>query len=208
MAVLIEALSLVIPRIALDISWPGGSDAFLHAMCEPDCLSRRVCADDTLASISFFNPEDALPTEQRLEDIGLLGVVDDAFHDFAFVDQRTGPTMPCPWLHWRQHRDGYTYAWREGSDSSTMAAPADWTPEQSRRLVRTDIRDDTERMLKLSDDGKFEIWLDYQTGEMSRGLARSEPETKPEPKFPIDKIIAELDRVIRGPNSTSEETHE
>ena len=32
MSVLIEALSLVVPRITLDATWPGGADAFLEAM--------------------------------------------------------------------------------------------------------------------------------------------------------------------------------
>lgn len=172
MSVLVEALCLVIPRRALDVSWPGGADAFLRAMCAEGCPSRRVMSDASLESISFFTPEDAEVVAAQLRDLGLLEVVDDRFQDFAFVDQRYGPTMPCPWLHWKRHPDGFSYAWLEGSDSAMMAAPADWEPEQSRRLVREDLRDDSERMFKLAEEDGFEVWLDFATGELSRALAR------------------------------------
>ena len=53
-----------------------------------------------------------------------------------------------------------------------MAAPADWTAEQSARLTRTDQRDEPGRMLKLSEDGDLETWLDFQTGKVTTGMKR------------------------------------
>jgi hypothetical protein len=50
-----------------------------------------------------------------------------------------------------------------------MAAPRDWTPERSRGMIRTDIRE-TGRAFPLQTDGEFEIWLDFQTGGQIIGL--------------------------------------
>jgi hypothetical protein len=62
--------------------------------------------------------------------------------------------------------------WLAGRESGDIAAPADWTPEQSRSLTRTDRRDEAGRMLKLAEDGEMETWLDFQTGEVTTGLKR------------------------------------
>ena len=172
MSVLIEALSLVIQRITLDLSWPGGADAFLEAMCAPDCPARRLCSDDKLVSVSFFSPDDALAVVAGLRENGLIELDDQRFHDLALVDQREGPTMPCAWLEWKQHRDGFTYAWLAGTEPGDMAAPADWTAEQSARLTRTDLRDEPGRMLKLAEEGDIETWLDFQTGQVTVGMKR------------------------------------
>ena len=172
MSVLIEALSLVVQRITLDLSWPGGADAFLEAMCAPECPARRLCSDDKLVSVSFLSPDDALVVVRQLRDHGLVELDEQRFHDLALVDQREGPTMPCAWLEWKQHRDGFTYAWLAGTEPGDMAAPADWTAEQSRRLTRTDTRDEPGRMLKLAEEGDIETWLDFQTGEVTIGMKR------------------------------------
>ena len=172
MSVLIEALSLVIQRITLDLSWPGGADAFLEAMCAPECPARRLCSDDKLVSVSFFSPDDALSVVARLRENGLVELDAQRFHDLALVDQREGPTMPCAWLEWRQHRDGFTYAWLANTEPGDMAVPADWTAEQSARLTRSDLRDEPGRMLKLAEEGDLETWLDFETGAVTTGTKR------------------------------------
>ena len=184
MSVLVEALSLVIPRITVDASWPGGADAFLEAMCAPACPARRLCSDDKLVSVSFLSPEDALTVVRQLRDHGLVELDEQRFHDLALVDQREGPTMPCAWLQWKQHRDGFTYAWLANTEPGDMAVPADWTAEQSRRLTRTDRRDEPGRMLKLAEEGDIETWLDFQTGEVTIGMKRLAEQAGGEPASP------------------------
>ena len=172
MSILIEALSLVVRRITLDVSYPGGADAFLEAMCADDCPARRLCSDDKLLSVSFFTPDDATTVVDSLRKHGIVELEGNTLHELAIIDQREGPTLPCDWLEWRQHRDGFTYAWLAGTEPGDMAAPADWTAEQSRGLTRRDLRDEAGRMLKLAEDGELETWLDFRTGAITTGLKR------------------------------------
>jgi hypothetical protein len=170
MSVLVEALSLVVPRKVLDVSYPGGADSFVQHMSEPDASCRCVCADDKLVSASFIDSSAAAALAHKLTDLGMIQVDDHQFVEFAFVDQAVGPTMPCGWLEWKRHEDGYTTCWVAGSDPDALQVPENWTPEHSRRLTRTDIRDEPGRCVQLSDENGLEIWLDFQTGQMIEGL--------------------------------------
>lgn len=172
MSVLVEALSLVIPRINLDIRYAGGVDAFLEAMCAPECPSRHVCMDDALVSVSFLDPDAAETVVSPLIDLGFIGLDEQHFRDFVFIDQQVGPTMPCDWIEWKRHRDGFTYAWSAGAEPGDMAAPSGWTPEHSRGMTRADLRDEPGRMLKLAEEGDVETWLDFQTGRVTVGMKR------------------------------------
>lgn len=172
MSVLVEALSLVIPRINLDISYPGGADAFLEAMCAPECPSRHVCTDDALVSVSFLDPDAAEAVVAPLIDLGFIGLDEQRFRDFVLIDQHLGPTMPCDWVEWKRHRHGFTYAWSAGGEPGDMAAPSGWTAEHSRGMTRTDLRDEPGRMLKLAEEGDVETWLDFQTGQVTIGMKR------------------------------------
>jgi hypothetical protein len=169
LSVLVEALSLIIPRKVLDLSYPGGTDAFMRRMCDPEVPSRRVCADDQLVSVSFLTGDDAQVVGRQLLDHGIVAVDEGHFQEMAFVDQRQGPTMPCDWLEWRRHEEGYTYCWVAGTDPEPMRAPADWTPEQSRAFIFHDIRDEPGRCLKLAEEEGREIWIDFQTGAIDEG---------------------------------------
>lgn len=212
MSVLVEALALVVRRLTLDLSWPGGADAFLQSLCRDDSPCRHLCTDGTLVSVSFLTPGQAAVVGGQLIDRGLVEVGHDQFVDFAFVDQRHGPTMPCPWLAWRRHRDGFTYAWPADAEPGDLAVPSDWTPERSRRLTRTDARDEPDRMLRLAHDEAtgLETWLDFATGAITRGCARvaSAPLTPPTPPIMPDSpspdapaplpLLAQVDAAIHA----------
>jgi hypothetical protein len=174
MSVLVEALSLVVPRKVLDISYPGGTEAFLQRMMEPDIPMRRGVSDEHLVSIAFYNPEDADKAVTILVDLGVVAVSDDAFYEFAFVDQQHGPTMPCSWLEFRRHRKGFSYCWLPGTDPTELRVPDGWEPEQSSSLVRQDIRKIPGRAFKLSEEDGIETWLDLQTGRVIDGLSDSD----------------------------------
>jgi hypothetical protein len=176
MSVLVEALTLLIQRSVLDSAYPGGADAFLLSVSEPSSPARRLCADDRLVSVSFLNPDDAEMVAAPLREFGLVEVDGTNFCDLAYVDQHFGPTMPCPWIEWERHREGFTHAWLAGTPPGDMAAPADWTPEQSRELTRHDVRDQS-HMFKLAEDDGFEYWLDLNTGRQIIGTATDDDRT-------------------------------
>jgi hypothetical protein len=174
-SVLIEALTLVVPKVVLDVSYPGGSDAFLDALLHVAQPPRYICnGDEHLINASFYDPEHIRPAERMLQAQGVIGVDGGKFIEFACLDQRFGPTMPCDWLDFRRHRQGFSYAWLRGSSPGDMAAPDGWTAEQSKRLVRRDIRDEAGRCLLLASENGLETWIDFATGEVSESLPQRE----------------------------------
>lgn len=214
MSVLIEALTLVVRKRELDIRYPGGTDAFLQAALELEAPPRFICnGDPHLVNLSFSDPDHLAPCVALLEAHGFMDVDDGKLVDMAYVDQHFGPTMPCDWLEWRRHPDGFTYAWLAGTEPGDMATDEDWTPERSRGMKRFDVRDEPGRMFRLAEEDGIETWLDTRTGKQVVGLAHREPssstqENEPmaeperglfedEPENDEDLDSLDLDRIIR-----------
>jgi hypothetical protein len=173
LSVLIEAVSLVVPVITLDATWPGGVSAFTRdVMSEPRRLARHVCADGALVSVSFLHPADARVVVAELREHGLMELDPLRAHDVVIVDQEDGPALPCAWLDWKRDRLGVTCAWVANRTPGEMAVPTGWTPASAPCLTRIDRRDEPGRMLKLAEDGELETWLDFKTGEVVIGMRR------------------------------------
>ena len=170
MSVLVEALSLVIPRTVLDASYPGGTETFMLDMCEPDVPARLICADDQLVSVSFPGADAALGVGAHLLELGITAVDEDCFLELAFVDQTAGPTMPCDWIEWQTDAAGVTSCWLAGTEPEPLHTSATWTAEHSRRLAFQGHRDEPGRGVKLADEDGVETWLDFQTGHVVSGL--------------------------------------
>jgi hypothetical protein len=177
LSVIVEALTLIVPRLSLDVSFPGGTDGFVEFLGKSDFEFRFALTDDHIAAVSAFNPEALTPIAHRLIECGLVEADDDAFVEFAFVDQRFGPTLNCPWLKWRIHDEGYTSAWLATAEPGGLYAPTDWTPEQSRGLTRTDIRDEPGWGMQLADENGVETWIEFNTGRQRSSLTHREQPT-------------------------------
>ncbi|MEJ7759260.1 MAG: YbjN domain-containing protein [Gemmatimonadaceae bacterium] len=190
MSVLVEALTLVVPRFALDVSFPGATDGFLEAVSDPSIDKRFVCADDHLVSVSFMSPETLEPVARQLVELGLVEMEDNGFREFALVDQHFGPTMPCEWLVWKRHDEGYTTAWIATAEPGVLAKPDGWTPEQSRQLSRSNVRDEPGWGIRLAEENGIETWLDFRTGKINVGLSQPS-ETAVRPVGPQSELGAE-----------------
>ena len=166
MSVLIEAVSLVVPRVLLELRYPGGADGFFAEMSRPSAEARYVCADCHLVSASFFTPQAAERAAEVLVSAGMLDVEDDQYRDFAMVDQKYGPLLSCQWLIWSPHPTGYTSAWLAGTDKGELAAPDGWTVAQSLRLMRTEIPAIMGDTLDLSEENGVVTWLDFRSGRV------------------------------------------
>lgn len=176
MSVLVEALSLVIPRRVLDARWPGGTEVFLAAVRREEVPGYRACADDRLASVMFLAAREAEGVARMLRAYGAVQEDDGCrFVDFALVDQRGGPVLPCPWLAWRRDPEGFTVAWLAGTAPGTMAAPGDWAAEQSRGMDRTGACYEPGRLLRMSSEEGLETWLDLATGRIDSAVAEPDP---------------------------------
>ncbi len=67
MAVLIEAISVVIKRIAIGEKFPDGWEVFVS-----DVPNKTLCADGKLARVAFMDPVDAESYIMDLEQYGIL----------------------------------------------------------------------------------------------------------------------------------------
>ena len=176
MSVLIEALSLIVPRKVLDISYPGGIDAYLSDALANGVQFRYALADEQLTVMSFLDRSAATPVVERLRALGVIHVDDDMAIEMVFLDQHHGPTMPCDWLEWEARTDGVTFAWAQGNKPGDMVAPVGWRAQDSQRLERSDIRDEPGRTLCLALENGLETWIDFHTGAVIHGLPhRVEP---------------------------------
>jgi hypothetical protein len=189
MSVLIEAVCLVVPRRVLDVSYPGGTEAYLEATAARDGV-RFAIADDHVTSVGSYDGDVLVTIVQELMELGLVWSDGGRAYDCIIVDQEMGPAIPCDWLEVQRHPHGFTQAWHAvgafaPGAAGDLVAPEGWRLEVSWRLTRTDVRDGNDDWLQLAtDDDGLETWLDFSTGRMNRAL----PE---EPKvLPVDHDAA------------------
>ncbi len=91
MAVLVEAISVVVKRASVNRLYPGGWDAFAR-----QCPSSTLCADGHVARIGFMTPTDVRGYIDQLRSLGFTFNEDDS--DIMVVDQLHGPTSRGGWL--------------------------------------------------------------------------------------------------------------
>jgi len=90
MAVLVEAISVVVRRDAIASKYPGGWDAFVD-----DVPNATLCFDGEVARVGFMAPPDVKAFLKHLERKGLQILDNGKFIDIAVVDQQTGFTREC-----------------------------------------------------------------------------------------------------------------
>ena len=82
MAVLVEAISVIIPLTVLDVKDPGG-----RAHYERDCPNKTFCADEYLSRVGFMVPDDVRAFVHGLSEIGLVHTDRGQAIDLVVVDQ-------------------------------------------------------------------------------------------------------------------------
>jgi hypothetical protein len=178
MAVLIEAISVVIRRASIDDRYIGGWEAF-----ERHVPNATLCTDGRLARVGFMGPPDAQAFIAELAGNGLRFLVDGVATDLAVVDQQEGPLHPCRWLAFGrlQLERGGTVAmcWLEdgndGSDGTerqaaapgALAAPPGWEYEgslsQQFQFIPSEQVEHRLQLLRRDDHGQ-DVYLDLDTG--------------------------------------------
>lgn len=92
MAVLIEAISVVVKAQAIIAKYLGGWDQF-----QKETPNQTLCADGELARVGFMAPADVQNYISFLESRGLVFQADGKCIDIAVADQQRGFTIPCEW---------------------------------------------------------------------------------------------------------------
>jgi hypothetical protein len=175
MAVLVEAISVIVRRDSIDREYRGGWEAFLDAV-----PNATLCYDEELARVGFMTPDDA---EQFLEVLmahGLTFLEHDRSKDIAIVVQERGPVTPCEWLGFGQLPLGtgrVSACWlsegprgaasdRREEVSIRLATPPDWNLEGSlsQRFTSVPATEIGDRLRFLRTEGDVEVYLDVTTG--------------------------------------------
>lgn len=178
MAVLVEALSVIVRRDAIDARFSGGWEGFLETI-----PNQTFCADEQLARVGFMSPPDVERYVRFLEANGLKFARSGETCDFSVVDQLTGPTLPTPWLEygrvtWQDGQNPVSACWLfEGTRlgyglhmsgrEMTIAVPNGWDYETSLsingRFTPTEQMKDRLEFLRGEDN--MDVYLDRDTGK-------------------------------------------
>ena len=131
MAVLIEAISVVVKANALHERFPGGWDEFRKIV-----PNQTLCADNEVVRVGFMTPVDVEGFVKKLERSGLSFMVDGCAQDMAVVDQARGITTHCDWLEFGRldlNGDGQKVAACRlvGSNLDQVVTPIGWRFEGS-----------------------------------------------------------------------------
>src|SRR5439155_1704295 len=90
MAVLVEAITVVVRCSTLDEKYPGGAAEY-----QVDAPNRTFCTDGELTAFAFMHPDDVGSHIERLRQEGIRFMNDDGSSDeIAVVDRTVGPTTP------------------------------------------------------------------------------------------------------------------
>lgn len=92
MAVLIEAISVVMKAESIVSKYPGGWEQF-----RKDVPNQTLCTDGELARVGFMTPHDVQCYVGFLESKGLVFQSDGKCLDIAVLDQQRGFTISCDW---------------------------------------------------------------------------------------------------------------
>jgi hypothetical protein len=175
MAVLIEAISVVVRRDAIGNKIQGGWNRFLEVV-----PNRTLCFDDFLARVGFMSPVDVEKFCSDLQSLGLAFVENELFIDMAVVDQRQGPTLQCDWLQFKRVEffkpameiAACEFITPSGSHknpedrSFTVSFPQNWKYENSlsRNFQFTPTEELSSKFKFLRHENGLDVFLDLETG--------------------------------------------
>jgi hypothetical protein len=181
LAVLVEAISVIVRRDSIVAKFLGGWDAFVDQV-----PNATFCADEHLARVGFMTPDDVEIFVKHLEEGGLTCLSEDGFVDLAVVDQQNGPTQPCNWLEFSQWaipelgEDAVVSAcwlfteprdWGDGiympAEDMEIAFPGDWQFEGSlsQRCQHIPSEQLEEQLKFLRHENGLDVYLDQSTGK-------------------------------------------
>lgn len=132
MAVLIEAISVVVRMGAILERFPEGWEGFKTA-----APNATLCTDNELARIGFMTVDDVEAFIKELKSTHLVHLDDGDAVDVVVVDQQAGPTSKCSWVEFGHLNLGGNPKTRvaacrlKGSSTMQIFTPEGWEYEHS-----------------------------------------------------------------------------
>jgi|GEM_PF-185339 len=193
MAVLIEAISVIVRRAAVEKRFPGGWQGFLRQV-----PNRTLCSDHDFARVGFMSPADVEAYISTLEAGGLVFRKDGEAVDFAVVDQLRGPTIPTSWLEFgKLETDGMKVSacWPAGQSPTKIAFPEGWKYEGSLSAKPGFAAGNTidDRLKFLRRENGIDVYLDLRSGkEVFMGRPDIAGDSEPAIKTRLETICHEV----------------
>jgi hypothetical protein len=165
MAVLVEAISVIVRIGAIQDRYPGGWEAFRDS-----APNQTLCADSRLARIGFMSPFDVKSFVKELEKHGLAYIKNGESIDIAVADQQRGFAIKCNWAKCGSvNIDGKNIKACQavGDSSFQLMTPDGWQYEGS--LTQTYAFAPTEHVDKglkfLRHENGLDVYLNTLTGK-------------------------------------------
>lgn len=167
MAVLIEAISVIVRRDTIEEKYPGGLDQYIK-----DCPNRSLCMDGEIVRVGFMTPKDTYAFTENLELFGFRCVTDEQFDEIAVADHIGGFALPVEWLQLLdlkifEGNQKFMVCKIKGSAIGDVAFPVGWNYETS--LSKHSLSGDTEsmesRLIFLRHEKGGDFYLDILTNE-------------------------------------------
>jgi len=177
MAVLVEAISVIVRKESIDTYHEGGWNSFLA-----NIPNRTMCTDGELVRVGFMSPPEVKKFVDHLEAKGLnflkppkrfwLFKATRHMSDIAVIDARQGLTMPCEWIAFESvplgdTDDKVSACWlATGRVGKThVATPSGW--EYKNSLTFSFFEDDEigARLVFLRNENGLDVYRDLETGK-------------------------------------------
>jgi hypothetical protein len=162
--VLVEAISVVVRRDAIDQRFPGGWQGFLSIV-----PNKTLCMDSQLARVGFMNPIDSRGFLEKLRTRGLIVLnAEGTFEDLVVIDQLTGPTATCTWveiLSLAFETGRINIARLKGNTENSVVFPGGWSFENSlsREIKRcTNVEPENHDFVRT--ENNVDVYRDRATG--------------------------------------------
>ena len=171
MAVLIEAISVVIKRSSIDKKFPGGWDAFVQ-----EVPNQTLCTDGKLVRVGFMTPDDVGQYVKSLESNGIYYLKNDEACDLVVADMLKGFPVKCDWAKYSEVPFGDDNLRKikicQGveDDDETIFFPDGWEFEnsisfnESSAFIPDEEIEERLDFLKKAENG-VNVYLDKKTGK-------------------------------------------
>jgi hypothetical protein len=168
MAVLVEAISVIVKISSIRDKYRGGWEAF-----KKDCPNKTLVSDGELARIGFVDPRHVRVLVDRFKMVGFVLAGDGADSDFCVADQISGATTACDWIDLGTvPADGdathtVTAARLKGSQLKSFMRPDGWKFEGSisEKPGFISAVDALQRLKYLRTEGNMDVFWDPAEGK-------------------------------------------
>ena len=152
MPVMLEYISVIIPREVLEEKYPPGFRSFRSSIG-----GRVFCCDRYITRVSFMGPQGVDWFIEEMARWGLVYIEDGKCVDMAVVDWFSGACVPCDWLADNVITDGCRSVAHVDDDSTEISKPDYYSSEEYLKECRANARRNKKPSL-LASFGTALLW--------------------------------------------------